>query len=81
MAASSEEEEETLEAALAGIPRVAEAISAMPVEDMAKALEAAEHSYYQTALDLGYGEAQAKGWAATIMVRLLEELEERRSPT
>jgi hypothetical protein len=40
--------------------RVAQAIAAMPAEERARALEAAERSYCQTALDLGYGEAQAE---------------------
>jgi hypothetical protein len=51
----------------------------MPAEDRARALEAAERSYCQTALDLGYGEAQAESWAAALMFRLRAEMEKQRS--
>ena len=60
--ASNSESEQILEMAIAGISRVAQAIAAMPAEDRARALEAAERSYCQTALDLGYAEAQAESW-------------------
>ena len=40
-------------------------------------LEAAERSYCQTALDLGYGEAQAESWAAALMFRLRAEVEKQ----
>ena len=65
--ASNSESEQILEMAIAGISRVAQAIAAMPAEDRARALEAAERSYCQTALDLGYGEAQAESWAAALI--------------
>ena len=68
--ASNSESEQILEMAIAGISRVAQAIAAMPAEDRARALEAAERSYCQTALDLGYGETQAESWAAALMFRL-----------
>ncbi len=81
MAAGSQEER-TLEAALAGIPRVADAIAAMSsAGDVAKALEAVARSYCNTASALGYADGQAQGWAATVMVRLREELEQRKSAT
>jgi hypothetical protein len=68
------EDEEILEMAIDGISRVAEAIAAMPVEDRVKAFEAVERSYCETALDLGYEETQAQGWAAALMVRLRAEV-------
>jgi len=75
---SSSESERILEMAAAGIPRVAQAIAAISVEDRIKALEAAERSYCQTALDIAYGEAQAEGWAAALMFQLRAELEKQK---
>jgi hypothetical protein len=77
--ASNSEEEESLEAAVAGIPRVAEAVATSPDGVRAKALEAAENSYQQTARDLGYDEERVQSWVATIMLRLRTELERRES--
>lgn len=68
--------EEVLESAIGGISRVAEAIAALRSEDHAKALDAAERSYRQTALDLGYPEAAAQVWTAAVMFRLRTELAE-----
>ena len=45
--ASISEEEKILEAAVAGIPRVAEVVASIPEEDRAKALNAVERSYRQ----------------------------------
>jgi hypothetical protein len=42
MASNLEEKEESLEAAVAGLPRVAEAVATSPDEVQAKALEAVE---------------------------------------
>ena len=56
---SSSETEEILEGAVSGIARVALAIAAIPTEHRKQALLAAERSYLQTALALGYGEAAA----------------------
>jgi len=77
--ASNSEEEESLEAAVAGIPRVAEAVATSSDGDRAKALEAVENSYQQTARDLGYDEERVQSWVATIMLRLRTELERRES--
>ena len=74
--ASSLKREEVLESAIGGISRVAEAIAAIRSEDRAKALDAAERSYRQTALDLGYREAVAQEWTAAVMFRLRTELAE-----
>ena len=77
--ASNSESEQILEMAIAGISRVALAIAAMPAEDRARALEAAERSYCQTALNLGYAEAQAESWVAALMFRLRAEMEKQKS--
>ena len=50
--ASISEQEEILEAAVAGIPKVAEVVASIPEEDRETAFEAAERSYLQTAHDL-----------------------------
>ena len=60
----------TLSAAIAGLPKIAELIAAVPTEDRARALEAAEKSYVQTALNLGYDDADAQQWASAVMLRL-----------
>lgn len=66
--------DEILSAAIAGLPRVAKLIAAVPVEDRGRALDAAEKSYVQTALGLGYDEVDAQQWAAAIMFRLRIEV-------
>ncbi len=71
------EEKEILEAAVAGIPRVAEAVTSIPEEERAKALEAAETAYRQTVRELGYEEGPAEGWVSTIMLQLRSQLKER----
>jgi hypothetical protein len=73
--ASNPKEEEVLEAALAGVSRVAEAVAAMPDESRVTALEAAERSYRNTAMELGYGIERAEQWAETMIVSLRAELE------
>ena len=64
------EEDEVLSAAIAGLPKVAELIATAPAENQARALEAAERSYLQTARTLGYEDADAREWASAVMVRL-----------
>ncbi len=76
--ASISEEEEVLEAAVAGIPRVAQAIAETPAEQRAKALEAAERSYQQTVQDLGYEEGRVQSWVAAVMLRLQTEVKASR---
>jgi hypothetical protein len=53
-------DEEVLERGIAGPLRV-EAFASMPSDDRVKALEAAERSYRETALGLGYTDAEAAG--------------------
>jgi len=74
---SSSQEAEILQAAVAGIPRVAQAIAAVPAEHRASAFDAAEHSYLQTAKDLGGADEFAENWAAVIMRHLRAEVEQR----
>jgi len=74
---SSSQEAEILQAAVAGIPRVAQAIAAIPAEHRASAFDAAEHSYLQTAKDLGGADEFAENWAAVIMRHLRAEVEQR----
>ena len=75
--ASNSEEKEILEAAVAGVPRVAEAVALIPEEDRAKALEAAEGAYRQTVRDLGYEQGPAEDWVSAIMLQLRTELEQQ----
>ncbi len=72
--ASISEEEKILEAAVAGIPRVAEAVASIPEEDRAKALGAVESSYRQTVRDLGYEDGPVQSWLAAVMLRLQMEV-------
>jgi hypothetical protein len=77
--ASISEEEEILEAAVAGIPKVAEAIASMPEKAWAKALAAVKGTYRQTMLDLGYDEVPAEGWVSAMMLRLQAEVAEQKT--
>lgn len=78
--ASILKDEEVLEAAVLGLPQVAHAIANLPDENRAVALKAVEQSYCTTALALGYGEHQAAGWAATVLVRLRTEVKQMTPP-
>ena len=67
-------EDEVLSTAIAGVPKVAEFIAAVPTEDRSRALDAAEKSYLKTAHTLGYQDAEAQQWVSAVMSRLrLEE--------
>jgi len=70
--------------AFAGIPRVADLIAALRVDDRTKALDAAEQRYKQMARDLGVSEGAAEVWAAAMMslirLRVVEETVQR-APT
>jgi hypothetical protein len=52
----------------------------MPVDDRVRVLEAAERSYYKTAIDFGQAEPQAQAWVATVMASLRAEIEKQVSP-
>ena len=77
--ASISEEEEVLEAAVAGIPKVAEVVASIPEKARAKALDAVKSTYRQTMLDLGYEEGPAEGWVSAMMLRLQAEVKEQES--
>jgi FixJ family two-component response regulator len=69
------------EMAFAGLPRVAELIAALRLEDRIRALDAAELHYKQMARDLGVSEGTADVWAAAVMslirLRVVEETVQR----
>ncbi len=75
--ASISEEEEILETAVTGIPRVAEAVASIPEEARAKALAAVESTYRQTMLDLGYEKGPAESWVSAMMLRLQAKVAEQ----
>jgi hypothetical protein len=74
MASSSEE---VLEAAVAGIPEIAQRIAFIPAANRAAAFDAVERSYLRTAKNLGGTEDLAQKWTSAVMFRLCEEVEER----
>jgi dihydrodipicolinate synthase/N-acetylneuraminate lyase len=76
---SNSEREEILEATIAGMPRVAQVIAAIPAKHRGNALEAAEQSYLQSVQDLGYAEAATRKWVSAVMFQLLEKMEEELS--
>jgi hypothetical protein len=68
---------DSLGGAINGLSRVAEAIAAVPAKERSKALTAAEASYRQSALDLGYNDIEAHDWLAAIIFRLRNEVRAR----
>ena len=62
-----------LEKAIGGIPRVARTIVGLPPQERQKALDAVEYSYRETAVELGFGKGQARGWASVVMLSLQAE--------
>ncbi len=73
---SSSQEAKILQAAVAGIPRVAQAIAAIPAEHRASAFAAAERCYLQTAKDLGGADKFAQNWASAVMLQLQAQVEQ-----
>jgi hypothetical protein len=73
---STGEPEDILEAAVAGVRKVAAAIAAVPEEHRERAFEAAERSYQQTIRDLGYPEDAARSWVSAMMYRLHADVKE-----
>jgi hypothetical protein len=67
---SRAEEAKILEAIVAGIPHVAEAVEGVPVEQLWQALEAAESSYLCALRQSGFSEIACKKWTSAIMRRL-----------
>ena len=64
------DQDERFSAAIAGVPKVAELIATVPDEDRSRVFEAAEKSYFETAHELGYQDAEAKQWASAVMWQL-----------
>ena len=77
---SSSEEKKILEAAVAGIPKVAEFIAAMPNGQRANALAALERHYLQTAEDWGCSEGPARMWVSAMISHLRERIEQVTEP-
>jgi hypothetical protein len=65
-----------IEAIVVGLPHLAEAVSAIPVEYQARALEAAERSYLTTFRRLGLSEPESQTWTSSVMRRLRRHVTE-----
>jgi hypothetical protein len=65
--------------AVAGLPRIVEAISQLPTKRQPEALEAVERSYRQTISDLGLSQPDAAKMVAALMRRLLRRVAKRGS--
>jgi hypothetical protein len=72
----TEEREAILQAAIAGVRRVAVAIAALPQGHQERAFEAAERTYQQTMHDLGYPEDAARSWVSAMMYRLRADVDD-----
>ena len=73
------ESEGILQAAVAGIPRVARTIAEIPIALRERALAAVARSYQQTVRELGdHAEADAQIWISAMMLRLRSEVAEQR---
>ena len=70
---------DALRRAINGLPQVAEAITAVPAKERSKALTAAETSYLQSALELGYSDSEARDWVTAIMFSLRTQVLGRQS--
>lgn len=66
--------EEKLQKAIIGIPRVAERIAELPDEQREKAFKAVELSYLQTVSDSDYAEGDARHWVGAVMDTLRAEV-------
>jgi hypothetical protein len=75
---SDSRNQDIFEMAFAGIPRLAELIATLRLEDRITALDAAEQRYQQMARDLGVSEGAAV--MSLIRLRVVEETA-RRAPT
>jgi hypothetical protein len=61
------ENDEVFSAAVNGLPKVVELITAAPEEKRSLALRAAHQAYLRTAQELGYDESDAQQWASVVM--------------
>jgi len=76
---SSPSQQEIYRAAVAGIPRVVQAISELPSKHHAEAVAAAGRGYRQTILQSGINEPTADRMVATLLRRLQNRLAKERS--
>ena len=76
--AFSLESERILQAAVAGIPRVAMTIAQIPTAFRERALQAVVRSYQQTVRELGHTEADAQIWISAVMLRLRSNVADQR---
>jgi cellulose biosynthesis protein BcsQ len=76
---SSPSQQKIYRAAVAGIPRVVQAISELPSRHHAEALAAAGRGYWQTIVDSGIAEPTADRMVATLLRRLQNRLAKERS--
>jgi hypothetical protein len=61
------EKDEAFSAAVNGLPKIVELITAAPEEKRSLALAAAHQTYLRTAQELGYDESDAQQWASAVM--------------
>jgi hypothetical protein len=73
--ASNFEGQETLEAVVASLPKMAEYLASIPDRQKTAAADALERHYLQTALGLGCSEEPARIWVAALMAHVRERLE------
>jgi hypothetical protein len=73
--ASNFEGQETLEAVVASLPKMAEYLASIPDRQKTAAADALERHYLQTALGLGCSEEPARIWVAALMAHVQERLE------
>ena len=64
------EEDDFLKAAVAAISKIAGLVAAMPVDDRAAALDAAERRYLLAARDYGCNDVSGRMWVSAIMHNL-----------
>jgi hypothetical protein len=76
--AFSSESETILQAAVAGLPRVAKAIAEIPTGLREPALEAVARSYQQTVRELGHTQADAQICISAVMLRLRATLQSKK---
>jgi hypothetical protein len=72
------ESERVLQAAVAGIPRVAMTIAGIPTVFRERALAAVARSYQQTVRELGHTEADTQIWVSAVMLRLRSDVADQR---
>ena len=66
-----------LDAAFAGVSRVADFIVSLPDDDRPTAFAAAERSYFSTVRQFAGSDGEALGWAASLLMSLRSEVELR----